>query len=62
MQKRRKTDLPPALRERMKKAFAEVQKAVMACEDETGRKRCDLFKELPNKRVRIWRPYAVYHG
>jgi len=57
--KRRKTqvsangggaDLPPAIRERLKKAFMECLRPVMACEDGTGRKRCELFKELPNKR------------
>jgi len=51
--KRRKTkaqDLPPALRDRMKKAFLDCHKAVMGCEDETGRKRCELFKELPDRR------------
>lgn len=37
----------------MKKAFAECHKAVLACEDETGRKRCELFRELPDKRVRV---------
>jgi len=35
----------------MKKAFAECHRAVLACEDETGRKRCELFRELPDKRV-----------
>jgi len=35
----------------MKKAFGECHKAVLACEDETGRKRCELFRELPDKRV-----------
>jgi hypothetical protein len=39
------------VREKMKKAFAECHKAVMACEDEVGRKRCELFKELPDRRV-----------
>ncbi|KAJ3562092.1 hypothetical protein NP233_g9787 [Leucocoprinus birnbaumii] len=43
-------DLAPAVREKMKKAFAECHKAVLACEDETGRKRCELFRELPDKR------------
>ena len=54
-QKRRKTkaaEIPPALRERMKKAFNECYRAVLTCEDDTGRKRCELFKELPDKRVR----------
>ncbi|KAF9524663.1 SNF2-family ATP dependent chromatin remodeling factor snf21 [Crepidotus variabilis] len=57
-QKRRKTkgakiggnDLPAATRDKMKKAFMECHKAVLACEDETGRKRCELFRELPDKR------------
>ncbi|EGN94088.1 hypothetical protein SERLA73DRAFT_126110 [Serpula lacrymans var. lacrymans S7.3] len=51
--KRRKTkapDITPAVKERMKKAFNECYKAVLACEDETGRKRCDLFREPPDKR------------
>jgi len=51
--KRRKTktkDLAPQVRERMKKAFNECYRAVMNCEDETGRKRCELFKELPDRR------------
>ena len=34
----------------MKKAFMECYKAVLACEDETGRKRCELFREPPDKR------------
>lgn len=53
-QKRRKTklpDLPIATREKMKKAFNECHRAVLNCEDDTGRKRCELFKELPDKRV-----------
>ena len=36
----------------MKKAFNEVHKAVLACEDTDGRKRCELFRELPDRRVR----------
>jgi ATP-dependent helicase STH1/SNF2 len=35
----------------MKKAITEVHKAVLNCEDENGRKRSDLFKEIPDKRV-----------
>jgi ATP-dependent helicase STH1/SNF2 len=54
-QKRRKmkqpVDLPLAVREKMKKAFAECYRAVLACEDNTGRKRCELFRDLPDKRV-----------
>jgi ATP-dependent helicase STH1/SNF2 len=38
----------------MKKAFNECYKAVVACEDETGRKRCELFKDLPDRRVRVF--------
>jgi ATP-dependent helicase STH1/SNF2 len=60
-QKRRKTkiaanpnnagpDIPPAVRDRMKKAFMECYKSVLACEDETGRKRCELFREVPDRR------------
>ncbi|KAH9177014.1 SNF2 family N-terminal domain-containing protein [Lactarius sanguifluus] len=46
-----KTSEPPtALKERMKKAFNECYKAIMNCADENGRKRCDLFRELPDKR------------
>ncbi|KIJ59828.1 hypothetical protein HYDPIDRAFT_99946 [Hydnomerulius pinastri MD-312] len=51
--KRRKTkapDHPPAIKEKLKKAFSEVHKAVLACEDSDGRKRCELFRELPDKR------------
>ncbi|CAL1697367.1 unnamed protein product [Somion occarium] len=51
--KRRKTktaEVPPPVREKMKKAFNECYRAVLTCEDETGRKRCELFKELPDKR------------
>jgi hypothetical protein len=44
-------DLAPALRDKMKKIFNEVHKAVLACEDKDGRKRCELFRELPDKRV-----------
>ena len=36
----------------MKKAYNECYKAVLAAEDETGRKRCELFKEPPDKKVR----------
>jgi len=52
-QKRRKTkstDLSPAARDKMKKAFAECHRAVLACEDEHGRKRCELFRDLPDRR------------
>ncbi|RDB29065.1 Chromatin structure-remodeling complex subunit snf21 [Hypsizygus marmoreus] len=71
--KRRKTkasnggELAANIRERMKKAFAECHRAVLACEDNTGRKRCDLFRELPDKRdypdyyQLITRPIALSH-
>lgn len=70
--KRRKTktangELPANVREQMKKAFAECHRAVLACEDETGRKRCDLFRELPDKRdypdyyQLITQPIALSH-
>lgn len=35
----------------MKKAFAECYKAVLACEAEDGRKRVELFRDLPDRRV-----------
>lgn len=38
----------------MKKAFNECYRAVLTCEDETGRKRCELFRELPDRRVRSY--------
>src|SRR5487761_1516164 len=53
VKKRRKlktVDLPTAAKERMKKAFNECYKAITNCTDESGRKRCDLFRELPDKR------------
>ena len=54
LQKRRKKqDLPPPIKEKMKKAFNECYKAVLGCEDDTGRKRCDLFRELPDRKVSV---------
>ena len=41
------------MRERMKKAYNECYKAVLNCEDETGRRRCDLFKDPPDKKVSL---------
>ena len=36
----------------MKKAFNECFKAVASCEDElTGRKRCELFRDVPDRKV-----------
>ncbi len=54
VQKRRKTktsDISPALRERMKRAFEECYDAVYDCEAEEGRTRRDLFLQLPAKKV-----------
>ncbi|KAG6371548.1 SNF2-family ATP dependent chromatin remodeling factor snf21 [Boletus reticuloceps] len=51
--KRRKTKAPeivPAMKDRMKKAFNEVHKAVLACEDTDGRKRCELFRDPPDRK------------
>jgi len=52
--KRRKTkakDAPGSIKERMKKAFNECFKAVVSCEEpDTGRKRCELFREIPDRR------------
>ncbi|KAJ7674433.1 SNF2-family ATP dependent chromatin remodeling factor snf21 [Mycena rosella] len=42
-------DVPPAVREKLKKVFAECYRAVVACEDADGRKRCELFRELPDR-------------
>ena len=53
-QKRRKikpVEITPVVKERLKKAYNECYKAVLNCEDENGRRRCDLFKELPDKKV-----------
>ena len=45
-------DAPGSFKERMKKAFNECFKAVVNCEEEgTGRKRCELFREIPDRRV-----------
>lgn len=56
--KRRKTaapakgdTVPPHIRDRMKKAFQEIYKAVQSCVAEDGRSRCELFRELPNRRA-----------
>ena len=39
------------MKEKMKKAYNECYKAVLNCEDENGRRRSDLFKELPDKKM-----------
>lgn len=52
-QKRRKmkgVEIPPAMKEKMKKAYNDCYKAVLNAEHE-GRRRCELFKELPDKKV-----------
>ncbi|OCB89229.1 SNF2-family ATP dependent chromatin remodeling factor snf21 [Sanghuangporus baumii] len=69
--KRRKVknaDVPPAARERMKKVFNECYRAVQVCEDpDTGRRRWELFKELPDRRdypdyyQMIQQPIAMSH-
>ncbi|KAL0057761.1 ATP-dependent DNA helicase Snf21 [Marasmius tenuissimus] len=43
-------EVVPAVREEMKKAFNECYQAVLACEAEDGRKRCELFREVPDRR------------
>ncbi|KAF8297763.1 hypothetical protein DL93DRAFT_2122689 [Clavulina sp. PMI_390] len=63
--KRRKTGkggdtISPQTRERMKKAFQEIYKAVQGCTAEDGRNRCDLFRELPNRKVRLIHPDFQY--
>ena len=51
-------DVPGSLKERMKKAFNECLNAVVNCEEGgTGRKRCELFREIPDRRVSI--PFPV---
>ncbi|KAI5119788.1 hypothetical protein M0805_006586 [Coniferiporia weirii] len=69
--KRRKvktTDHPAHVRERMKKVFNECYRAVQLCEDPVnGRRRWELFKELPDKRdypdyyQQIAQPIAMSH-
>ena len=62
VQKRRKTGpgsvrgdpVDPNTRARMRQVFDACYKAVTACEDETGRKRCELFRELPSRHVRVY--------
>ncbi|KAH8822409.1 SNF2-family ATP dependent chromatin remodeling factor snf21 [Flagelloscypha sp. PMI_526] len=51
--KRRKTkapDVPPAVRSQMKAAFNACIQAVEACADRDGRLRCELFREVPDRR------------
>ncbi|KAG2070641.1 Bromodomain-containing protein [Suillus decipiens] len=48
--KQRRGDVSRAIRDKMKKAFNVVFKAVFTCEDKDGRKRCELFRGLPDRR------------
>ncbi|KAJ6542741.1 SNF2 family N-terminal domain-containing protein [Mycena capillaripes] len=54
--KNKSNDVPPNVRQKMKKIFDECYRAVVACEDEDGRKRCELFKELPDRKE-----YSIYY-
>ena len=52
-------DLPNNIRDRMRQVFNECYKAVQVCENpDTGRRRWELFKELPDCRVRIAPSYT----
>lgn len=47
-------EMPGNVRERMRKVFNECYHAVQVCEDpDTGRRRWELFKELPDRRVNV---------
>ncbi|OSD05650.1 hypothetical protein PYCCODRAFT_1384571 [Trametes coccinea BRFM310] len=50
--KRRKkaSDLPQPIKDKMKKMLNDIHKAVLNLEDDTGRKRSELFRELPDRR------------
>ncbi|KAG8743951.1 hypothetical protein FRC10_011137 [Ceratobasidium sp. 414] len=76
-QKRRRTQnqnpsagappVAPAMRERMKAAFTACHQAVQGLLTEDGRQRCELFKELPDRRLYpdyyelIQKPIAMSH-
>ncbi|KAB5593830.1 SNF2-family ATP-dependent chromatin remodeling factor snf21 [Ceratobasidium theobromae] len=74
-QKRRRTQNPgsagppvaPAMRDRMKAAFQACHQAVQALMAPDGHQRCELFKELPDRRLYpdyyelIQRPIAMSH-
>ncbi|KAJ7857605.1 SNF2-family ATP dependent chromatin remodeling factor snf21 [Mycena leptocephala] len=47
--KTNRNDVLPDVRDKMKKVFSECYRAVVGCEDTDGRKRCELFRELPAK-------------
>ncbi|GJJ08782.1 hypothetical protein Clacol_003001 [Clathrus columnatus] len=48
--RRKKDETTPAQRQQMKEVFSACIQAVMDCTDETGRKRCEMFRELPSKK------------
>ncbi|KAI0825398.1 SNF2 family N-terminal domain-containing protein [Trametes gibbosa] len=50
--KRRKKaiELPPAIKDQMKKTLNDIHKAVLNVEDEDGRRRSDLFREPPDRK------------
>ncbi|EJT98968.1 hypothetical protein DACRYDRAFT_56374 [Dacryopinax primogenitus] len=50
-QKRRKTAMSPQMASRMKAVFQECYLAVAACTDDGGRKRCELFREPPSRKL-----------
>ncbi|KAG8864316.1 hypothetical protein FRB96_006137 [Tulasnella sp. 330] len=41
--------LTPESRQKMKKLFTEINRVITNLTDDTGRKRCELFKELPSR-------------
>ncbi|KAJ6585481.1 Bromodomain-containing protein [Mycena capillaripes] len=49
-------EVPPIVRQKMKKIFDECYRSVVACEDQDGRERCELFRELPDRKE-----YSVYY-
>ncbi|KAI0770991.1 SNF2 family N-terminal domain-containing protein [Trametes elegans] len=48
--RRKKNELPPPIKEKMKKTLNDIHKTVQNLEDEHGRRRSDLFRELPDRR------------
>ncbi|KZT58531.1 hypothetical protein CALCODRAFT_432462 [Calocera cornea HHB12733] len=61
--KRRKLGpaVSPQVLQRMKSVFQECYQAVASCVDEEGRKRCELFREPPSKKVRSLILYPDYY-
>lgn len=51
--------LSPAVKEKLKKAMNDCYKAIVNITDETGRKRCEMFKELPDKSVSLCLSYPL---